>query len=156
MKSSDLKSIVEDYFIEEELDDCFYVSHRVSGNKIEVFIDSDKGINYSICARLSRKIEEILDTTLEFGEKYTLDVSSPGVGSPLVSIRQYRKNIGRNIKVKFDHGKVEGMLKEVREDGITVFYEEKIKEGKKKRKIEVNKDIMYSDIKEASIKISFK
>jgi ribosome maturation factor RimP len=156
LSSTDIKSIVERHFEEEGLTDCFYVAHKVNGNKIEVFIDSDTGVNYSICAKLSRKIEEVLDSTLEFGEKYTLDVSSPGVGSPLVSTRQYRKNIGRQIKVKFEHGKVEGTLKDVRDDGITVFSIEKVKEGKKNKKIEVNRDIMYSDIKEACIKISFK
>jgi ribosome maturation factor RimP len=156
LRSSDIRSLVENYFEEENLQDCFYVSDRVTGNKIEVFIDSDTGISFLLCRKVSRVIEAVIDETQEFGEKYTLDVSSPGVGSPLTSVRQYKKNVGRNIKVKHNDQKTEGKLVAATEEGITVFYIEVVKEGKKKKKLEINKEIMYSDIREASIKISFK
>ncbi len=156
MKSNSLKEIVEGFFEEEGYTDCFYVSDRISGNKIEIFIDSDEGISFSICKRVSRAVEAVLDESLEFGEKYTLDISSPGVGTPLSMPRQYIKNIGRNIEVSYDEGKVKGLLKSANDNEIVVEYEETIKEGKKKKKHIIEKEISFDRIDKAKIKISFK
>ena len=92
-------------------------------------------------------------------EKYTIDVSSAGVGTPLKSMRQYKKNIGRtiNVKVKDDHKHVEGELTKVDEEVITVTYQEKVKiEGRKKKElVTYNKEIRYQDIEKTVVKISF-
>lgn len=40
-----------------------------------------------------------------------MEVSSPGVDEPLTLVRQYKKNIGRNIEIIFnDETKTEGKL----------------------------------------------
>jgi ribosome maturation factor RimP len=156
MESNTLKEIVEGFFVSEGLTDCFWVSERIAGNKIEIFIDSDDGVSFDLCRKVSRVIEAVIDESKEFGEKYTLDVSSSGVGSPLIMPRQYIKNIGRQIEVNHNDTKTKGVLKTANEDRIEVEYEETFKEGKKKRKVTVVKEIDYSDIDKARIKISFK
>lgn len=156
MKNKSLQEIVESYFDEHGLSDCFYVSERITGNRIEVFLDSDEGISFEICRKVSRAIEAILDESQEYGEAYTLEVSSAGVGSPLIMPRQYKKNIGRDIEVKHDDTKTVGELKSADDTKISVQYEVMIKEGKKKR-VEIKLDeIAYSNISSAKIKISFK
>ncbi len=156
MKNKTLQSIVEEYFEAEGLKECFYVSDRITGNRVEVFLDSDDGISFAICRKVSRVIEAILDETKEYGEAYTLEVSSAGVGTPLVMPRQYIKNIGRGIEVKHDDTKTVGELKSADQEKITVQYEETIKEGKKKRIEIILKELAYIDIASAKIKISFK
>ena len=96
------------------------------------------------------------DEKKTFGENYVLEVSSAGVGSPLRFLRQYPKNIGRIIDIKYGDGKnVRGLLKEVNNNLILVEYETKVKEGKKNKKVIVTEEIKFEDIIESKIKISF-
>ena len=104
---------------------------------------------------LSRHLESIFDEDKRFGESYILDVSSPGVGSPLKLSRQYRNNVGRTIAVKTAEAKLEGILKEAEEEDCTLEYTVETKvDGKKKKEI-INHKVKYVDIIEAKIKISF-
>jgi ribosome maturation factor RimP len=151
------EKLAETFFKENEWSSCYFINCRISnGKKIEVFIDKDGGISYGDCQKLSRYLESILDEKKPFGEDYTLDVSSPGVGSPLRKLRQYQNNIGRTIEVKTAEGKIKGSLTSVTEESIVVSYEETIKEGKKKKKVTENKNILFNNILEAKIKVSFK
>lgn len=143
--------------IEElELTNTFLVEVKVKGKKIEVFVDSDEGINLQMCQRLSRWVEATLDENSMFGDEYTLEVSSPGVGTPLKLQRQYPKNIGKIIEVKYGDGEqVRGVLTKVNPESIEVSYESKIKEGKKTKKVTEQKEVKFEDIIESRIKISF-
>jgi ribosome maturation factor RimP len=153
--SQDIKKIVEAYFAENQLESCFFVDAKITGKKVEIFIDKDGGISYDICRKVSRTIEEILDRDLPFGESYTLDVSSPGVGSNLKLPRQYANNIGRDIEVSFKDKKIKGLLKSSDDSGCVIEEETTVKEGNKKKKVMVLHEIPYLDIIEAKIKISF-
>ena len=133
--------------------DKFLVEVRVSTrNKVSVFIDGDKGVTISDCAALSRQIESIFDREKE---DFDLEVSSVGLGSPLVLARQYNNNIGRLIAVFFhDDTRVRGKLVEVTVDAIRLE-KEILKKGKKKKNPDTDKDdilvVSFSDIKEAKI-----
>lgn len=142
----------------EELDytDCFLVELKVNNTKVEVFLDSDESVTFEKCRKISRLVEAELDENGWLGERYTLEVSSAGVGKPLKMYRQYVKNLGRNIEVKTTDGdKVKGNLKSATEEKIVVNFTETIKEGKKKKKVEVDREVSMVDIKEAKIKVSF-
>jgi len=136
--------------------DCYIVEVKISASKkIEVYLDRDEGISFEICRKVSRYIEEKIDTSLEFGEKYTLEVSSPGIGSPLKLLKQYYKNIGRKVVVKtLDSTVTKGVMKEVSDDFILV----EVTSGKKnsKKKIITEKKIEMNDIMETKIAVSFK
>jgi ribosome maturation factor RimP len=157
MDEKAIEKLVEAYFSENELSDCYFINCKISnGNKIEVFIDKDGGIKFGECQKLSRNLEAIFDEKQTFGEKYTLEVSSPGVGSPLKKLRQYHNNVGRTIEVKTSEEKIKGILTSVTDESITVSYEIVVKEGKKKKKETENKNILFNNILEAKIKVSFK
>ena len=153
-----IEALIEEKFKEEGFEDCFLVDiiRPEGSNKLEIFVDADSGINYIKCQRLSRYLEAYIDESQWLGEKYTLEVSSPGIGRPLKFKRQYKKNIGRKVAVKLNVGGTEeGTLKEVSETEITLERKERVKEGKKK----VNKilmiPILFDDIKETKVKITF-
>lgn len=153
-----IEILVLDKFKEEGWEDCFVVEINHHSNKLDVFIDSDSGISFDKCRKVSRHIEAVLDEELWLGEKYTLEVSSPGISRPLQLKRQYVKNIGRGLKVKFPvgEGKEEGKLIAVEEDHITLERLEVRKEGKKKIKEMISIDIPFDRIREATVQISFK
>ena len=81
-----------------------------------------QGVTIDDCARVSRAIEQYLDERGEVGERYVLEVSSPGIERPLRRRRDFERFAGREITVKThspvgSHGKrVEGILLGVRED----------------------------------------
>lgn len=136
-------------------EDCFLVDVITSpSGKIEVYLDSDTGISFEQCRKLSRHIEAIIDESLEFGEKYTLEVSSPGLSRPLKFFRQYKKNIGRKVVVKTADKTYKGIMKQVSEEEMIMEQSKPIKKGSKK-KIIVENRIDMKDILETKIAVSF-
>ena len=137
--------------IEEKLEgsDKFIVSAKVlPGNKIKVFIDGLTGLNVKDCVNVSRHIEGNLDRDIE---DYELQVSSPGLTEPFQHPLQYKKNVGRNIKVTSVEGDSwKGELMEF--DGTYVTIQP---EKKKKKELEEPVTISLELIKEAKTVISF-
>lgn len=151
-----LKELVVEKLGEPGFEDYFLIEIQVSGTKVEVFIDSDTSVQYDKCKKVSRVLEAFLDESKALGEKYTLDVSSAGVGRPLVMARQYLKNIGRDLEVKKADGtSVSGPLLKATEKDFTIETEIMEKEGKKKVKKKVSETFPYDEINKAIVKIRF-
>ena len=141
-----------------ENDKYFVVDIKVSlsrlNSKVTVLVDSDEGIRIDECTEISRKLGKELDEIMP--EKYTLEVSSPGIDTPLKSERMYRKNIGRDLKVVLKEGKeLKGKLEDLTAEGI-VLIEDKKRTGKAKNDPIIPLNISFEEIKEAQVIISFK
>jgi len=115
----------------------FLVEVRIKPtNNVKVFIDGDQGISIEKCVQCNRALYKKLEESGLFPTgDFSLEVSSPGLDEPLKLLRQYRKNIGRQVELVMQDGsKKEGRLLEVSEDGVIV---EEIK-GKNKKKEVIN------------------
>lgn len=125
-------------------------------NDIRVLVDSMEGVKVSECAELSRWLTVELEL---IDENFSLEVSSPGLGAPLVLKQQYMKNIGREVEVVFKDGKKKkGKLTGVSEDGIEMEVTEKMVAGgsqKKKKNVLVSKTFALEDIKSTKVVIEF-
>jgi len=97
--------------------DIFLVEAVVKpGNLIRVHVDRLEGITIEECAKLSRFLNEQMDREVE---DFSLEVSSPGVGTPFKVKQQYEKNIGRTIEVRLRDGeRQEGRLDQVADNAI--------------------------------------
>ena len=137
--------------------DGFIVDLTISSNNhIKLVIDSDSSIAVSDCISVSRNVEHNLDREVE---DFSLEVSSAGLDQPFKHLRQYKKNKGREVKVKLITDKaVEGILKEVEDDRIIVVSRQKERiEGRKAKKWVENEHLLkFSEIKETKVIISFK
>lgn len=145
-------------FQEEAFQDCFLVEFNLSGgaHRLEVFIDCDSGLTHEKCRQISRYLESYIDQEGWLGEKYTLEVSSPGLTRPLKLGRQYHKNIGRKVTVTLNDGTTKtGTLKAASDTTITVEEEVTTKEGKKKKTTVVQTELPFERIKKTMIVISF-
>ncbi|MFY7909461.1 MAG: ribosome maturation factor RimP [Emticicia sp.] len=138
-----------------ENDKFFIVDIKVSlskvHSKVTILLDSDEGIKIDECTAISRQLGTDIDEMMP--EKYTLEVSSPGVDFPLKSERMYRKNIGRSLKVIQNDGtEIKGVLEAVEAEQITII------EDKKRKKNEeiVPLVISFANIKQSEVIISFK
>ncbi|MDF1695465.1 MAG: ribosome maturation factor [Saprospiraceae bacterium] len=156
MIENKIEKLIGQAISELEYDDCFLVELKVNNTRVEIFLDSDTSVTFERCRKVSRKIEAVLDEKQWLGEKYTLEVSSAGVGRPLKFARQYVKNIGRTIEIKKEDGeKLKGELVQANDEKVSIKFEETIKEGKKKKKIETIVEVPMVEIKESKIKVSF-
>jgi len=123
-------------------------------NRIKVIVDGDSGIPLSECVRISRNIEHNLDREeVDFG----LEVTSPDISHPLKVKRQYQKNLTRTLKVKTETEEYEGILKEVSEEEITLYWKAREPKpiGKGKHTVEKTAKLSFEDIIEAKVKIIF-
>ncbi|MFM8450078.1 MAG: ribosome maturation factor RimP [Haliscomenobacter sp.] len=152
-----IEALLQEKFLEPDFSDCFLLEIKASANqKIEVFIDADSGITFEKCQKISRHLEEHIDAQGWLGERYTLEVSSPGVSRPLALWRQYPRNIGRNVEVTLEDKSVRtGTLHAVTPDTVVLQEEVKTKEGKKTKKEIVETVIPFSHIVKTVVKVSF-
>ncbi|MDR2085223.1 MAG: ribosome assembly cofactor RimP [Bacteroidales bacterium] len=150
-----INKLVDNFFIDS---DIFVVEIKISeSNNIEIFLDSDTVVTIDDCVALSRHIEGNIDREKE---DYNLMVSSSGITSAFLTIRQYKKNIGKEIIVTFaDNKPLKGILKNVSEDGIILTKQtlSNVKKGMKpKIKAEEDISINFNDIKNAKLFFDFK
>lgn len=122
--------------------------------KIIVAIDGDNGVTLQDCIDISRAVENNLDRE---EQDFSLEVASAGVSEPLSNIRQYKKNVGRTLKVKTITETIEGKLTAVDDEKITLEWEarEPKKIGKGKETVQKKQDIAFADIKESIVIIIF-
>ncbi|HEY8780979.1 MAG TPA: ribosome assembly cofactor RimP [Mucilaginibacter sp.] len=150
-----VRELVEEKVTAMGRPDLFIVDVKMHANgKLIILVDGDKGVGIDDCAEISRYVGFRLEEENVIETAYNLEVSSPGIDRPLTSIRQYLKNIERNLSIKMADGvKREGKLTGVTEDAIII--EEKIKEKGKKAEI-IESTIPISKITETKVLISFK
>ena len=147
----------EKYAADEAFADCFTVDIELKpGQKLSVFADSDSGMTFEKCQKISRYLESFLDAHGWLGDKYVLEVSSPGVGRPLKFPRQYRNNTGRTVTVTLtDKTQHTGTLKTADDNQIVLSQTTVEKEGKKKKEVVVETLIPYEKIEKTIVKIKF-
>ena len=132
-----------------EANDAFLVDVEFKPNNvIVVYADADAGLSIDQIKMINRRIEGELDRDVE---DFNLTVSSPDLNKPLKIWRQYKKNVGRTLKVKFQDRQAEGDLVEVMEENITLSIP-----GVKKKDPVTSLTIAFADITEAKVAIKFK
>ncbi|MBK0380314.1 ribosome assembly cofactor RimP [Mucilaginibacter segetis] len=144
--------------VEEKIADkpnLFLVDVKMHTNgKLVVLVDGDNGVGIDDCVQISRHVGFHLEEENVIETAYNLEVSSPGLDTPLTSKRQYAKNIGRRLAVKMSDGtKREGELLQAGDDFITIA--EQIKQKGKKAET-VESTIPTDKITETKVLISFK
>lgn len=121
------------------------------GNKIIVLLDNDNGISIADCVAMSRHIESNLDREVV---DFELNVMSPGLSEPFKIIRQYYKNIGKQIDViTKENKKITGKLITVNEAGVIL--ESKSSKKKTKESLSINTNLTFNQIKETKVVILF-
>jgi len=136
------------------VDDIFLVSVKIKPtNNYKVYIDADGGLSIEKCIRINRALYKAVEEAMMHPDgDFSLEVSSPGVEEPLKLLRQYKKNVGRNVEVITNDGlKKEGVLKEAATDVITIEQAE----GKGKKAVIKNTAIPFADIKQTTVLIKF-
>ncbi|MDX2245840.1 MAG: hypothetical protein SF052_03630 [Bacteroidia bacterium] len=140
---------------------AFVVDLRLKRGKqsvLSIKVDTDQGISLAECAKISRELGMLLENEPEMNFPYHLEVSSPGVGYPLMLHRQYINNIGRHLQIiRNDHSDIKGKLIRVEETFLEL---EPLADKRKKKTTPPEENpaiiqIAFNDIKEAKVIIIF-
>lgn len=132
--------------------DMFIVSIKNKPtNNIKLYLDADSGLSIEKSAKVNRALYKLIEEQELFPDgDFSLEVSSPGIDEPLVSDRQYKKNVGRKVAVTLnDETEKVGLLKEV--DDSSMVIEVKLP---KKQGVE-SVTIPLADVKKTVVQISF-
>lgn len=85
---------------------------------------SGAGLDVDVVAKLSRQLGGVLDEHDSVPGPFTLEVTSPGVDRPLTDVRDFQRNVGRDICVTpaehADSDEVTGRLIAVDADEVTL------------------------------------
>lgn len=107
------------------------VTKGLKRSQISILVDTEEGVTIEACALLSRKLGNFIEEQEWIEEAYNLEVSSPGLDYPLTQGWQFKKNIGRKVKVWLKEGEaVEGELKGYTEEAVEILTEKTHKHRK--------------------------
>jgi ribosome maturation factor RimP len=88
--------------VEQGLPDVEVLAVELSGpERFTVYIDHSGGVDHALCERVTNLLRGYLD-------RYTVDVSSPGLERPLRTPAHFRRAIGRKVSVRTEsdiHGR---------------------------------------------------
>ncbi len=134
--------------------DVIYSLKKGPAKKMMIIVDGDNGVTIDDCTHISRELSKVLDeTNLIEDDQYLLEVSTPGLDQPLKLKRQFKKNVGRSLKVHLkDKSIIQGKLTASDHDKITL--DQETGEGKKK---EIkSRELPYGEVEKAFVLVSFK
>lgn len=108
----------------------FIVDVQVRGHKgtrvVEIYVDAETDLGLDDLATVSRELGFLLDVEDVVDGSYKLEVSTPGIKTPIKMPQQYRKNVGRTLRVRYqldthDSEQIEVVdLLDAGDDGIDV------------------------------------
>jgi len=88
-----LQTEIEQMLAEREPEVEVLLAEVIGGGTLRVFIDRPDGVTLALCERVTAALTELR-------ERYTLEVSSPGVERPLTKPEHFRRFVGRRARVR--------------------------------------------------------
>ncbi|MBU3958620.1 MAG: ribosome maturation factor RimP [Candidatus Omnitrophica bacterium] len=122
-----LRDFISNYLKEQGLDLIEFL-YRYEGRDLIFKILADRpegGISLGECSRLNKEINRVLDEKAILKQRYTLEISSPGLDRPLATEKDFLRCINRNVKLFLtelinDKREIEGIVAKVEEDSVYI------------------------------------
>jgi ribosome maturation factor RimP len=71
-----------------------------AGRVLRIFLDKDGGPTLDDLARVSRRLNELFDDSLDVEGSYVLEVSSPGINRALKTPEHFARFLGKQVRVR--------------------------------------------------------
>lgn len=116
---------------------------------IRAIVDSEQSLDAEATSKIAKVIRDSQELDKRYPKGFQLEVTTPGVTSPLLYPFQYKKNIGRKLSITLNESsemkRISGELIRVNDEDIDV-----------KDKKNNTFSIRFDDINKAVVKITFK
>jgi ribosome maturation factor RimP len=103
------------------------LQYSAQGRKalLRLYIEKEGGVALEDCERVSRQASATLDVEDPIQGEYTLEVSSPGMDRPLLTLDHFQRFVGENVAIRLrvafeGRRKFNGLLKGVEDDEIVL------------------------------------
>lgn len=121
---------------------------------LRIMIDKEGGITLNDCETFSKRFEGYLEVEGDITGNYTLEVSSPGLDRPLKSQNDFKRNIGKLMRIItkekiHDQCFFVGRLMEISDSALVLSV------GKKKGASE-NINVPFENISRARLEVEIK
>lgn len=115
-----VRSLAEPVLARHEAELVDLVLRRGRTQLVRIVADRAGGIDLDTCAQVSEEVSRLLDAEDPIPGRYTLEVTSPGLDRPLRTPGDFRKNLGQRVRIVLARSQVEGTVKEVGEETVTL------------------------------------
>jgi ribosome maturation factor RimP len=127
---------------------------EVRGGLVRVVVDRADGVDLGTIGAVTRAVSRALDDADPIANRYTLEVTSPGVERPLRTAEQFARAVGEVVKVRTrpeveGERRVEGVLLEADGGGITIRVGERTDQDEAERDQPVDRRLAYAEIDRA-------
>lgn len=118
-------------------------------NSLTVFIETENGVDLDTCEKFHNAIMEPIDELdPTYDQPYTLNVSSPGLDRPFKTLRDFERNLGKEVELKLYaplKGKkfIEGNLVAFDENTVTVATAKEELKIQRNKIAKINKAIKF-------------
>ena len=89
-----------------------------------LYVDKVGGVTIDDCTKISRRLLQKTELDDLLGNNYRLEVSSPGMDRPLKTKKDFERNVGRFLEIKFQDEKgvhkIKGNITKIDDDTITI------------------------------------
>ncbi|WP_077090023.1 ribosome maturation factor RimP [Mycobacterium rhizamassiliense] len=124
------------------------IDGRTHPPRITVIADGDSALDLDTIATLSRSASTLLDDLDDVGDRYVLEVSSPGIDRPLTTDKHFRRARGRKAEIGLaDGSRLTGRVGETREGVVSLV----VRDGRGW----TVRDIPLADIAKAVVQVEF-
>lgn len=100
-RSAAIRALIEPILAEHHMELVEFTSHPQGRQlQVRVLVDRVGGVTIQQCARVNRVIGDALEAAHLIEERYTIEVSSPGLDRPLVSARDFERALGEDLELE--------------------------------------------------------
>lgn len=125
-QSADVSKLIESVLADGRME-LIEITCRPQGRQllIQLLVDTIDGVTIQQCANVNQLVGKALEEANIIEESYTVEVSSPGLDRPLVTIRDFERALGQDLQlsVAFEEGHpkdINGMLLAVQAEAVVL------------------------------------
>ena len=141
-----LKNIIKKFLNEDQV--LVNVAENFKSGFVRVVVDSESSITLKDTTSLTRKLVKDEEFNNRYPNGCRIEITSPGVDKPLKKAYQFRKNVNKNVKIRYrinDHTEIiKCRIISANENSVFVKYDKS------------DLSIPYDQIEHAKILLSFK
>ena len=94
-----IKNIIKKYLRKDQI--LVDVTENFDSGFVRVIVDSESSITLDDTTSLTRKLVKSDEFNTRYPNGCRIEITTPGVDAPLKKAYQFRKNVNKNVKIRY-------------------------------------------------------